>query len=175
MKTGRKNPSSYSSLPVDIIITKGYFSRRVWWCPVLLTLCLGICGCQSDGGPGLAVRLLDDIFYPFQTHCYARKLKQGTTWTETDRNGRQARRRRKGRPCVGARSCSTGRNAWSTRGRSRNALILNHLPRLCRLLREPSEFERGASEKAIRLGSKISGPIMGLRTIGALIVPCERR
>ncbi|SIO30735.1 hypothetical protein SAMN05444166_3655 [Singulisphaera sp. GP187] len=50
----------------------------------LTFLTLAICGCQSDGSPSLAVQALDNLFYPYQTHCYARKVKPGTTWTEID-------------------------------------------------------------------------------------------
>ena len=50
----------------------------------LVILAFALSGCLSDGGPGPAVRLLDAIVYPNQTHCYARTLKPGATWKEPD-------------------------------------------------------------------------------------------
>jgi hypothetical protein len=50
----------------------------------LVALALALGGCETDGGPGPVVRLLDGIVYPNQTHCYARKLKPGATWKEPD-------------------------------------------------------------------------------------------
>jgi hypothetical protein len=51
---------------------------------LVVLLALVFCGCQADGYPGPAQKLLTRILYPNECGFYARKLKPGTTYRRDD-------------------------------------------------------------------------------------------